>query len=217
MNRLVKSMLAVAAIASVGLAAMPGADAQRIGTQKWAGDAETLVHNATQVVIECTGCSWHGAQCTDRAKNYRTCDHRCVRPQCPNDKRWDNCSERCIPLARPAPPPGQRPGGSAGPPAPNVQPQYVPPQPQRPAQPQYVPPQPPCPPGKILTRFGHCWGPGDNPCPLGYLLGVNAQGGQSCVEDGRCRPGNVRSSTGGCVPGCRPGHVRISTGQCVPG
>jgi hypothetical protein len=123
MDRLVKSILAVAAIAGAGLAATLTADAQRIGTQKWAGDAETLVHNAS-TAIECRGCPWHGAQCTPRAKNYRTCDHRCERPKCSNDKRYDNCSERCIPLASPAPPPGQRPGGSAGPPP------HRPPQPQ---------------------------------------------------------------------------------------
>jgi hypothetical protein len=58
-----KSILAVAAIAGAGLAATLAADAQRIGAQKWAADAETLVQ-LTSYVIECRGCPWHGAQCT---------------------------------------------------------------------------------------------------------------------------------------------------------
>jgi hypothetical protein len=39
---------------------------------------------------------------------------------------------------------------------------FATPAPERPAN--------PCPPGKVLTRTGVCWGAGDNPCPRGQVL-----------------------------------------------
>jgi hypothetical protein len=153
MGRLVKSFLAVAAIAGASLATMLTADAQRIGAQKWAADAGTLVQEAS-VSYECRGCPWHGAQCTPRARNYRTCDPRCEseRPRCSRDTRWDRCRNECVPLARPGglagpPPPGQ-PYRPPQPPYVPAPPPYAPPPPaSAPAPPPYVPAQPRCPQG----------------------------------------------------------------------
>ena len=175
MNRMVKSTLVVATIAGAGLAATLTADAQWIGARNWAADAETLVQRASQYVIECRGCPWHGAQCTPRANNYRICDPRCERdrPRCFNGERWDPCRNQCLPVARS--------GGPAGPPPPAVQPRppdpRPPQQPNRPPQPPYGPAQPPYAPPVVQPRpdpgtcgrYGMFWNGSRCECPAGTI------------------------------------------------
>jgi hypothetical protein len=175
MGRLVKSFLAVAAIAGASLAATLTADAQRIGAQRWAADAETLVEQAS--TYSCSGCPWQirplrGGGChSTLCKPNRDCSggsrYNGRRCECPSGSSWNGdhngyCQRRPDPPNRPA------------------QQQY------RPPQPQYRPAQPQC-PGGAFWNGSQCMCPGASvwngsqcQCPGGSFWN-----GNQCM----CRPG----------------------------
>jgi hypothetical protein len=180
MNRIVKSILAVATIAGAGLAAMLTADAQRTGPQKWAADGEALVYNAS-TGKDCRGCPWRiaprGRDCSRLCRPDLDCESgtryngHARRCECPRGSDWNGsyCHRPLRPLGRPKHPhvPAQPP------PSPTAQPQ--------PAQPQ-------CPPGAVWTS-NTCL------CPPG--TGWN---GSQCLQ---CDALNAYWDGNGCQ--CRPG------------